>query len=75
MSSNLDNDLKSILGLVSELKRCDRSGMVMASVAMSFICIDTLANLARPAGTKKVTRSDFKDWVNLHLKGHSTWGW
>jgi len=31
---------------------------------------DTLANLARPANKKKVTRSDFKEWVNAHLEGH-----
>ncbi len=70
MSSNPNNDLRSILGLVSELKSCDSNGIVMASVAMAFICIDTLANLSRPSGKKKVTRKDFKEWVDTHLKGH-----
>lgn len=34
------------------------------------ICIDTLANLSRPANKEKVTRSDFKAWVDTHLEGH-----
>lgn len=70
MSNEPDNNWRSIIGLVSELKSCDSNGIVTASVAMSFICIDTLANLSRPSGKKKVTRKDFKDWVDAHLKGH-----
>jgi hypothetical protein len=64
------NNWKSIIGLVSQLKRCDECNITTASVAMAFICIDTLANLARPTKKEKVTRSDFKEWVNTHLKGH-----
>ncbi len=60
----------SILGFVSEMKRCDEAGLTTASLAMAFICIDSIANLSRPAGNKWVTRSDFKNWVELHLKGH-----
>ena len=61
----------SILGLVSEMKRCDEGGLTTASLAMAFICIDSLANLSRPAGKQRVTRDDFKNWVERHLKGHS----
>lgn len=71
MASDTENNLKAISGLVSELKRCDECNITTASVAMAFICIDSLANLGRPADKKKVTRSDFKEWVNTHLKGHS----
>jgi len=61
---------QSIIELVSELKRCDDSGITTAAVAMAFICIDALANLSRPTDKPKVTRSDFKEWVNTFLKGH-----
>ena len=60
----------SILGMVSEMKRCDEGGLITASLAMAFICIDALANLSRPAGKNRVTREDFQNWVDLHLKGH-----
>lgn len=70
MSENAEKNWKAIIGLVSELKRCDECNIITASVAMAFICIDTLANLSRPANKKKVTRSDFIKWVDTHLKGH-----
>lgn len=69
MSSSCDN-WKSITGIVSELKRCDKCGITTASVAMAFICIDALANLSRPANKKKVTRSDFIGWVDTYLQAH-----
>lgn len=37
---------------------------------MAYICIDTLANLSRPASKKKVTRSDFMEWVDTYLQAH-----
>jgi hypothetical protein len=61
---------KSITGLVTELKRCDQCGITTASVAMAYICIDALANLARPIDKQKVTRTDFKEWVDTYLKAH-----
>ena len=69
MTANPEKNWKAIIGLISELKRCDERNITTASVAMAFICIDTLANLARPANKKKVTRNDFIGWVNLHLHG------
>lgn len=68
MSTNHDNNWQVIIGLVSELKRCDEHNFTTASVAMAFICIDTIASLGRPKGKPKVTRSDFKQWVDAHLK-------
>jgi hypothetical protein len=65
-----NNYWQAINGLVSELKSCDNHGIVTASIAMSFVCIDTLANLGRPIDKSRVTRKDFKDWVNAHLSGH-----
>ena len=70
MSSSSASNWQSIIGLVSELKRCDEHDITTAAVAMAFICIDSLANLSRPMGKAKVTRSDFKDWVDEHLKAH-----
>ncbi len=64
------NNWQSIVGLVSELKRCDECGITMAAVAMAYICIDTLANLARPIDKERVTRADFKEWVDSYLKAH-----
>lgn len=61
---------KSITGIVSELKRCDESGITTASVVMAFICIDALANLSRPANKKKVTQADFIAWVDTYLRAH-----
>ena len=66
----MENNWRSIIGLVSELKRCDECGITTASVAMAFICIDTLASLDRPENKEKVTRADFKEWVDNHLKAH-----
>lgn len=61
---------KPILSLVTELKRCDEYNITTAAVAMAYICIDALANLSRPIDKKKVTRSDFKKWVDKYLQGH-----
>jgi hypothetical protein len=59
-----------IVGLVLELKRCDECDITTAAVAMVYICIDTLANLARPVEKAKATRADFKEWVDTYLKAH-----
>lgn len=71
MSTNSDDNWGSILGLVAELKRCDDAEITTASLAMAFICIDTLSGLARPIKKDRVTRADFKSWVDKHLKAHA----
>lgn len=71
MTDSKENDWLSIIGLVSELKACDKAGLVTASLAMSFVCIDTLANLGRSEEKVRVTRKDFQEWVDKYLKGHS----
>ena len=70
MTTNSGENWQSITDLVSELKRCDECGITTASVAMAYICIDALASLARPIDKQKVTRADFKEWVDTHLKAH-----
>ena len=71
MTTDYKNNWQGIVDLVSEVKRCDEGGIVTASIAMAFICIDTLASLARPLNKPRVTRSDFKEWVDEYLKGHT----
>lgn len=70
MPTGLRDNWQAITGLGSVLKRCDEYGITTASVAMAFICIDTFANLNRPVGKKRVTRTDFIEWVDTYLKGH-----
>lgn len=67
MSSIQQDYWQAISGLVAELKRCDQCGITTASIAMAYICIDALANLARPIEKDKVTRSDFKEWIENYL--------
>ena len=68
MSDDSSEYMQAIIYLVSELKRCDENGIITASLAMAYICIDALANLARPLNKPKVTRADFKEWVDTYLK-------
>ncbi len=65
-----EGNWKSIIDLVSELKRCDECGITTAALAMAYICIDTIANLARPINKSKVTRADFKEFVDTYIKAH-----
>jgi len=71
MTGSKENDWFLITGLISELKACDEAGLVTASLAMSFVCIDTLTNLGRSEEKARVTRKDFQDWVDKYLKGHA----
>lgn len=65
------NNWKAIAGLVAELTRCNECGVTTASIAMAYICIDALANLSRPIDKERVTRSDFKGWVDKYLEAHA----
>lgn len=56
-------------GLIQEIKKCEATGAVTASIAMAYICIDTMAFLALPAGQESQTRDDFISWVDTYLKG------
>lgn len=70
MSKDLNDNWQAISGLGHELKRCDECGITTASIAMAFICIDTIANLNRPVDKNRVTRSDFIKWVDTYLECH-----
>jgi hypothetical protein len=71
MTDSQQHNWESITRLLSDIKRCDECGIAMASVAMAYICIDAMSNLARPINKQKVTRADFKEWVDTYLEGHS----
>jgi hypothetical protein len=60
---------KGIGGLIQEIKKCEAAGATTAAIAMAYICIDTMAFLALPAGQKSQTKGDFIAWVDTYLKG------
>jgi len=70
MSPQTNDNWQTISGLGAELKRCDQCNLTTASIAMSFICIDTMANLSRPRRKPRVTRTDFIEWVDTYLEAH-----
>ena len=70
MPTGISDNWQTITGLGAELKRCDECDLTTASIAMAFICIDTMANLNRPKGKNRVTRTDFIEWVDTYLEGH-----
>lgn len=61
---------QALVHMVDEIKRCDENNITTASIAMSYICIDALANLSRPVEKEKATRKDFIDWANNYLTSH-----
>lgn len=56
------------MGLIAEIKRCERAGATTAAVAMAFVCIDTMTFLALPDGRASQGRADFIAWVDTYLK-------
>ena len=63
-------DWAVLRGLTEQIKQCDKQGLVTPSIAMSFVCIDAMASLARPLEKQKVTRKDFIDWCDKYLKSN-----
>jgi hypothetical protein len=60
----------AIKGLINEIKTCENAGATTSAVAMAFVCMDTMAYLALPAGRETQGKADFIAWVDAHLKGH-----
>tara|TARA_E500000318_G_C3564436_1_gene215005 strand:- start:510 stop:1073 length:564 start_codon:yes stop_codon:yes gene_type:complete len=58
----------SIVGIISEIKRCEAAGVTVAGVAMAYICIDAMAYLSIPEGQKTQTKTDFISWTNKYLE-------
>jgi hypothetical protein len=68
---NKKEDWSVLIGLTEQIKQCDAQGLVTPSIAMSFICIDAMASLARPSGKSRVTRADFTGWCDKYLKSNT----
>lgn len=61
---------QALVHMIDEIKQCDANNITTASIAMSYVCIDALANLSRPAEKAKATRKDFIDWADTYLTAH-----
>ncbi len=68
--SEKNENWRALVNLAGQIKQCDELGLTTPSIAMAFICIDTMASLARPIEKERVTRKDFIDWCDSYLKGH-----
>ena len=60
----------AVNGIVKEIKNCESAGATIAAVAMSYVCIDTMAYLSMPESQSEQTKQDYIDWVNEYLRGH-----
>ncbi len=63
---------QGIADLLAEMRRCEKANASIAAVAMAYVCIDTMAYLAMPAGQTSQTKQDFIEWANAYLKAHPT---
>lgn len=61
---------KPVTGLIAEIKKCEGVSATTAAVAMAYICIDTMAFLALPAGKDKQGRTEFIEWCDKYLQAH-----
>jgi hypothetical protein len=59
---------KPVTGLIAEIKKCEGVGATTAAVAMAYVCIDTMAFLALPAGKDKQGRTEFIEWCDKYLQ-------
>ncbi len=64
----VDNPLNGVMGLLSEITKCQDAGAVSATAVMVYIGIDVMAFLSMPAGQGKQGRQDFVAWVDQYLK-------
>lgn len=69
MESN-KNPWDAVLGLITEIKKCEDASSHIGALSLCYICIDTMAQLAMPDGKASQTREDFIAWVDTHLKEH-----
>lgn len=59
-----------VKALVAEIKKCEQAGATTASVAMAYVCIDTMAFLSLPVAREVQGKGDFTAWVDTYLTGH-----
>ncbi|MFY9314790.1 MAG: hypothetical protein WAO95_04430 [Burkholderiales bacterium] len=61
---------KAVVQIVQQIHTEEETGHLTAGLALSLICMDTMAYLSRPAGQAAQTRAEFTAWVEKYLKGH-----
>jgi len=62
---------RAIGQLVEQIHTEEQAGHFTTGVVLSFICLDTMAYLVRPADQTEQTRAEFIAWTDKYLKGHS----
>lgn len=55
---------------IEAAKLCRENGLIMPALVITYVTIDIMATLNRPAGKTKVTRQDFIDWVDTYIIPH-----
>lgn len=65
-----DVNWQAVLQLVAQIQAEEHAGHLMSGLALSFICLDTMAYLSRPANQAQVSRVEFIAWTDKYLKGH-----
>lgn len=63
-----NNDYKPLLDMLDEAHKAQSAGATVATLAMIYIGIDTMAWLSLPIEQDKQGRSDFYRWVDTYLK-------
>jgi hypothetical protein len=61
---------QSVQQLLAQLQAEEQAGHLMSGLVLSFICMDTMAYLSRPANQAAITRAEFVAWSDEYLKGH-----
>lgn len=61
---------RGISNLIDQIKTCESVGATSAALAMSYICLDTMAFLSLPGDRETQGRTDFVEWVDTYLKAH-----
>jgi hypothetical protein len=61
-----------LIQLLGEISKAQDAGATVASLAMVYVGIDTMALLSCPVGLDSQTRTDFIRWVDRYLKADPT---
>ena len=69
MSAEQTNMWDGLVQMGKELKRTHSAGLLSATLAFAYVCIDTMSYLSLPSEKSQQERSDFIAWVDTYLKG------
>jgi len=59
---------KIALGMFNEIDTANKAGAMIASLTLTYVCIDAMTYLSIPLGRKEQNRHNFIEWVNKYLK-------